>query len=127
MACTSWNPSLPFQKTSSAPPRYTRPRQAVIPINHGAAMYLAQVCRYDQLARAKSEPYKAHMGAAKHLLSCYLAEFAVFSITIKQGVFKLTAFSYANWGANPDNGKSISSYIILLSNGPISFKVYIQG
>ena len=40
----------------------------------GAAMYLAQVCRYDiiytvnQLARAMSKPSKANMGAAKHLL-----------------------------------------------------------
>ena len=40
----------------------------------GAAMYLAQVCRYDilytinQLARAMSKPSKAHMGEAKHLL-----------------------------------------------------------
>ena len=38
----------------------------------GAAMYLAQVCRYDilytvnQLEKAMSKPSKAHMGAAKH-------------------------------------------------------------
>ena len=40
----------------------------------GALMYLVQVSRYDilyavnQLSRAMSEPSKAHMGAAKHVL-----------------------------------------------------------
>ena len=96
-----------------------------------AAMYLEQVCRYDilyivnQLARAMSKPSKAHMGAAKHLL-CYLAWSIDFSIACKQGSFKLATFSDANWGANPDNGKSTSSNIIMLSKGPISFKVGIQ-
>ena len=96
------------------------------------AMYLAHVCRYDilytvnQLARAVSKPSKARMGAAKHLLR-YLDGSADFSITYKQGGFKLTAFSDANRGTNPDNGKSTSSYIIMLSNGPINFKVGIQG
>ena len=98
----------------------------------GAAMYLAQVCRYDilytinQFASAISKPSKVHMGAAKHLLR-YLAGSIDFSITYKQGGFKLTAFSDANWGVNPDHGKSTSSCIIMLSNGPISFKVGIQG
>ena len=79
----------------------------------GAAMYLVQECRYDilytinQLARATPKPSKAHMGAAKHLLR-YLAGSTDFSITYKQGGFKLAAFSDANWGANSDNGKSTS-------------------
>ena len=68
----------------------------------GAAMYLAQVCRYDilytvkQLARAMSKSSKPHMGAAKHLLR-YLAGSTDFSITYKQGGFKLTDVSDANW------------------------------
>ena len=80
----------------------------------GEAMYLAQVCRYDilstinQLARAMSKPSVAHMGAAKHLLR-YLTGSIDFSITCKQGGFKLTAFSDAKWGANPDNGKSTTA------------------
>ena len=41
--------------------------------------------------------------------------------------FKLTAFSDANWGNNPDNGKSMSSYIVMLANAPISFKVGLEG
>ena len=97
-----------------------------------AAMYLVQVCRYDilytvkQLARAMSTPSKANMEAATHLLS-YLDGSTDFSITYKQGGFKLKTFSDANWGANPNNGKSTSSYIIMLSNDPIRFKVGNQG
>ena len=67
----------------------------------GAAMFLALVCRYailytvNQLARAVFNPSKAHMGAAKHLLR-YLAGSTDFSITYKQGRFKLAAYSDAN-------------------------------
>ena len=94
----------------------------------GAAMYLAQVTRYgilyavNQLASAMPKPAKAHMGAAKHLLR-YLAGSTDFSITYKQGGFRLVTFSDANWGNNPDNGWSTSSYIVMLANAPISFKV----
>ncbi|CAM9682894.1 unnamed protein product, partial [Sphacelaria rigidula] len=93
----------------------------------GSIIYLAQVTRYDiqfavnQLARAMSTPSKAHMGAAKHILR-YLAGSATFDITYKKGGFQLTAFSDTNWGNNPDNGKSMSSYIAMLSNAPVSFK-----
>ena len=66
------------------------------------------------------------MAAAKHLLR-YLAGTVGFTITYKKGGFKLTAFSDANWGNNPDNGKSMSSYIVLFSNAPVSFKVGLQG
>ena len=98
----------------------------------GAVMYLAQLTRYDilyadtQLARAMSKPAKAHMGAVKHLLR-YLAGSKDFSITYKQGGFRLVAFSDANWGNNPDNGRSTSLYIVMLANDPISFKVGLQG
>ena len=95
----------------------------------GASMYLTQVCRYDifysvsQWARAISKPSNEHMGAAKHLLR-YLAGSTSFSVTYRQGGFQLTAVSDVNWGENLDNGKSTSPYIIVLSNGPISFKVW---
>ena len=49
-----------------------------------------------------------------------------FSITYKQGSFRLSAFSDANWGSNPNNGRSTSSYIVMLANAPISFKVGLQ-
>ena len=81
----------------------------------GADMYLGQVCRYDilytvnQLARAMFKPSNAHMGATKHLLH-YLVWSADFSITYKQGGFRLAAFSDANWATDPDNGKSTSHH-----------------
>ena len=62
------------------------------------------------------------MAAAKRLLR-YLAGTVDFAITYKQGGFKLTAFSDANWGDNPDNGKSMLSYIVFLAKAPVSFKV----
>ena len=102
--------------------------QAII----GSVMCLGQVTRYDigyavnQLARAMCKPSKAHMAAAKHLLR-YLAGTTNFAITYKRGVLKLTAFSDANWSNNPDKGKSTSSYIAFLSDGPVSFKVGSQG
>ena len=97
----------------------------------GSVMYFAQITRYDvmyavcQLARAMSKPSKAHMGAAKQLLR-YLAGTTDFSIVYKRGGFKLSAFSDANWGNNPDNGKSTSAYLAMLSKAPISFKSGIQ-
>ena len=97
-----------------------------------AAMFLAQVTRYDilyavnQLARAMSKPAKADMETAKHLLR-YLAGSTDFSIIYKQGGFRLAAFSDANWGNNPDNGRSTSSYIMMLANALISSKAGLQG
>ena len=78
-----------------------------------------------QLARAMPKPSKAHMGAAKQLLR-YLARTTDFSIVYKRGGFELSAFSDANWGNNPDNGKSTSAYLVMLSKAPISFKSGIQ-
>ena len=98
----------------------------------GAVMYFALVTRYDilyavnQLARVMSKPAKAHMGAAKHLLH-YLAGSKDFYITYKQGGFRLAAFLDANWGNNPDHGRSTSSYIVMLANTLTSFKVGLQG
>ena len=66
------------------------------------------------------------MAETKHLLR-YLAGTTNFATTLKRGGFKLTAFSDANWGNNPDNGKSTSSYIVILSDGPVSFEVGLQG
>ena len=61
-----------------------------------------------------------------HLLH-YLAGSTDFFIAYKQRGIKLASFSDANWGNNPNNAKSTSSYIVMLANGPISFKGGIQG
>ena len=84
-----------------------------------SVMFLADVSRYDifysvnQLARAMSNPSKAHMGAAKRLLR-YLAGSIDFDITYEKGGFKLTALSDANLGNNPANGTSTSSYVMMM-------------
>lgn len=36
-------------------------------------------------------------------------------------------FPDKNWSNNPDSGKSISSKIIRMSNGPMNIKVGLQG
>ena len=93
----------------------------------GLVMYLAQILRYDimyssgQLARDMSTPAKVHMGAARHLLR-YMAGTTDFTIVYKKGGSKLTAFSDSNRGNHPDNGKSTSCYIMMLSRAPVSFK-----
>ena len=97
----------------------------------GSVMYLTQVTRYDimyattQLARATSKASKAHMAAANHLLS-YLVGMSDFSTVYKRGGFKLTALSDAYWGNNPDNGKSMSPYIMMMASTPVSFKAGLQ-
>ena len=97
----------------------------------GSVIYLAQISRYDilyssnQPARATSNPSKAHMGAAKHLLRNLTGSIDL-NITYRKGGKTLTAFSDYCWGNSPDNGKSTSSYV-LMRNGPVSFKVGMQG
>ena len=98
----------------------------------GSVMYLVQVIRYDslyavnQLAGAFVSPSKAHMATAKHLLR-YLAGTMDFIITYKKDGLKRMAFLGENWGNNLDNGKSMSSYIVFLSNAPLIFNVGLQG
>ena len=95
-------------------------------------MYFAQAIRYgilyavNQLAKAMPMPAKAQMGAEVHLL-CYLVGSTDFFIAYKQGDFRVASFSDANWGNNPDNCWSTSSYIVMLANAPISFKEGLQG
>ena len=68
---------------------------------------------------------KVHMGAAKHVLR-YLAGTTDFTIVYKKRGFKLTAFSDSNLGNNPDNGKSTSCYIMMLSRAPVRFTSGVQ-
>ena len=65
------------------------------------------------------------MGAAKHLLR-FLAGITDFTIVYKKGGFKLTAFSDSSWCNNPENGKSTSCYMMMLSRAPVSCKSGVQ-
>lgn len=75
-----------------------------------------------------SKPVKTQTAAAKHNLR-YLAGTTDFSITTKKGDFKISIvpFADANWGNNPTNGRPMSSYIVMLSKAPVSFKMGLQG
>ena len=64
---------------------------------------------------------KAHMGSDQHLLR-YHAGSIDLDITCKKGGFNVTPLADANWGNNPNNGKSTSSYV-MMCNGPVSFKM----
>lgn len=63
------------------------------------------------------------MAAAKRLFR-YLAWTVDLAITYKHSGFELSAVSEVNLG---NNDKSKSSYIVFLSNAPVSFKVGLQG
>ena len=72
-----------------------------------------------------STPAKVHQGAAKHRLR-HLAGTTDFTIVYERGGFKLKALSDSNWVNNPDNGKSTSCYIMMLSRTPGNFKSGVQ-
>ena len=94
-------------------------------------MFLSQCTRYDipyavnKLARAMSKPSKLHKTAAKHLLR-YLKGNMGLAVTYKTGCFETTGYCDANWGNNPDYGKSTSGYLLMLAGGPLSFKTALQ-
>ena len=95
-------------------------------------MYLAHVSLYDiphavnQLARGMFKTSEAHMGATKHLLP-YLALSTDFLITYQQWRLNLAVYFDDNCGNDPGNAKSMSSYIDMLVNDPIGFKMGIRG
>lgn len=80
----------------------------------GSAMYLEPATRYVTLfavnrkARVMFKLSKTHMPAATYLLG-YLAEMTVLVTPYRQRDFKPTASSGANWGNDPDTGKSTPS------------------
>ena len=49
-----------------------------------------------------------------------------FPIIYRRGGFKLTPYTDANWGGNTENGRSTSSYIVMLANDTISFNVGLK-
>lgn len=77
----------------------------------GSALCLGKVTCYDitytvnRLVKAMSKPSKAYMTAAEHLFH-YLAGTKDFANSYKQRRFKLAVFSGANWGNDPNIGKS---------------------
>ena len=92
----------------------------------GSLLYLAQCTRYDlcyainQLTRACSKPAEIHMTAAKHALR-YLRGTTDLPIVYKRGKFRMVSYTDASFGANHDNRKSMTGYLLFLGQGLISF------
>ena len=67
-------------------------------------------------------PTSAHMAALEHLLKCI-------SGTSGQGILlrgidslQLTAYSDSDWASCPMSRRSVTGYVVLLNNSPISWK-----
>ena len=77
-------------------------------------------------SRAMPNPSRTYMVTATHVLHCFAGTIN-FDIICKKEGFTLTAFLDANRGSNPNNGKPISSHFMMMSIGPVGFKVGLQG
>lgn len=67
-------------------------------------------------------PRTSHLSALHHAL-CYVANIAGQGFILKgTDTLRLQAFSDSNWAFCPDSRRSISGYVLLLGNSPISWK-----
>ncbi|XP_021761303.1 uncharacterized protein LOC110726145 [Chenopodium quinoa] len=74
------------------------------------------------LSQFMSEPRTSHLAALQHTLR-YAAGTEGQGILLKASdQLKLEAFSDSNWGACVDTRRSITGYLLLLGNSPISWK-----
>lgn len=80
-------------------------------------------CIVTLFARAMPKPARAQVAAAKHLLR-YVAGTTDFSTIYNMGDFKISivAFADASWGNDPTNGRSMSSYMVMLSKAPVKLQ-----
>jgi hypothetical protein len=100
----------------------------------GALMYLAIATRTDieysvgVLCRFMAKPGPAHWKAVKHLF-CYLLGMCDYRLTyaldsVSQELF--SAYSNADHGGNPDNGRSTSGFVIKIGTGAVSWMSRLQ-
>nr|AAZ28935.1 polyprotein [Phanerochaete chrysosporium RP-78] len=118
------DPNTRLQKTPDAPPPDFPYREAV-----GSLMYAAVGTRPDisyavqTLSQFCERPSTAHWTALKRVLR-YLKGTAEWGIIYKAPEAQTTpievvGYSDADWGANPDDQKSISGYVFLLGGAPV--------
>ena len=67
----------------------------------------------------------ARMTAAKHLLR-YLKGLPDLAVTYEKGQFTINGYVDASFSAGPDNRKSTTGYLFLMSGGPLSFGAKTQ-
>ena len=88
----------------------------------GSLLCLAQCTGYDlcyavnQLTRACSKPAEIHMTAANYALR-YLRGTTDLSIVCNRGQFRMVSYTGALFGANPNNRKSTTGYLVFLGGG----------
>ncbi len=101
----------------------------------GALMYLAIATCPDisytvgVLARFSKDPGPVHWKAVKHLFR-YLKGTMDYKLTYsgaRPSAELFTAFTDADHGGNPDNGRSTSGYVITMASGAISWSSRLQG
>jgi len=93
----------------------------------GSLTYLANTTRPDlafvanTLSRFNANPVRLHWKAAKHSLS-YLIGTTDLEITYNKTRKPLHAHVDADWGGNIDNRRSCTGFVLMLAEGPISWK-----
>jgi hypothetical protein len=100
----------------------------------GALMYLTIVTRLDiayavgVLCHFMAHPGPEHWKAVKHLF-CYLCGTCDFCLTYKpepSAPYPFYAYSNADHGANLDNGRSTSAYVVKIGSGAVLWSSRLQ-
>lgn len=93
----------------------------------GCLTYLANTTRPDLafaanvLSRFNTNPGRAHWRAAKHTLR-YLIGTLNFGITYTKSGKLLHGFVDSDWGGNIDSRRSCTGLVLMLAEGPISWR-----
>ncbi|XP_039309655.1 secreted RxLR effector protein 161-like [Solenopsis invicta] len=93
----------------------------------GSLIYLANATQPDiafaavTLSRFCSDPGEAHWSYAKRILR-YLKGTSHYSIKYIKNEDKFTAYTDFNWAGDENDGKSCTGNVVILADGPISWK-----
>jgi hypothetical protein len=82
-------------------------------------------CTVSTLSQFNVKPTSIHLAAAKRVLR-YLKGTMELGIVYSPPVREATAFSDADWAGNHDNRRSRTGYVVMLSNGAISWRSSLQ-
>jgi hypothetical protein len=126
---TPLNASLPLQKAqdSDKGADQTNYQELIGSLNHLAVYSRPDISfAVSKLSQFNSDPTTTHFRAAQHILR-YLQ--ATKDISITYGTSKdLTAnrFADADWGSDRDDRKSVTGYVFMINNGPVSWTSHKQ-
>jgi len=74
------------------------------------------------LSQFMQDPREPHLQAAFHLLRYLKADPTLGIFMSKDQSYNVKAYCDSDWAACPDTRKSVSGYIVLLGNSPLSWK-----